>query len=38
MELDASTEKLYSIGDETKELVGNLEKDVELYYIVTRGK
>lgn len=37
MELDASTEKLYSIGDETKELVGNLEKDVELYYIVTGG-
>ena len=29
--------KLYSIGDETKELVGNLEKDVELYYIVTGG-
>lgn len=36
-ELDASTQKLYSIGDETKELVGNLEKDVQLYYIVTSG-
>lgn len=36
-QLDASTQKLYSIGDETRDLVGSLEKDVELYYIVTSG-
>lgn len=36
-QIDASSQKLYSIGEETEELVSNLEKDVQLYYIVTDG-
>ena len=36
-QIDASSQKLYSIGDETKEFVGSLEEDVQLYYIVTSG-
>ena len=36
-QIDASSQKLYSIGDETETLVGALEKDVQMYYIVTSG-
>ena len=36
-QIDVSSQKLFSIGDETKDLVKNLEQDVTLYYIVRNG-
>ena len=36
-EIDLSSEKLYTIGDQTKELLGSLDKDVELYFIAQDG-
>ena len=36
-QIDASSQKLYSISDKTEELVGGLDKDVQIYYIVTSG-
>lgn len=36
-ELDLSSEKLYTIGDQTKEVLDNLDKDVELYLIAQEG-
>ena len=36
-QFDVSTQKLYSLTDDTKELVKGLEQDVTLYYVVTGG-
>lgn len=36
-ELDVSGQKLYSIGDETKEMLAELEKDVTIYQIAQSG-
>lgn len=36
-QFDVSTQKLYSLTDDTKELVRDLDQDVTLYYIVTGG-
>lgn len=36
-EIDVSGKKLYSIGDETKELLSELEKDVTIYQIAQSG-
>lgn len=36
-EIDLSSEKLYTIGDQTKEILDNLDKDVELYFIAQDG-
>ena len=36
-EIDLSTQKMYSIGDQTKKLLKNLDKDVTLYYIAQSG-
>ena len=36
-EIDLSSEKLYTIGDQTKELLDGLDKDVDLYYIAQDG-
>ena len=36
-EIDLSTQKMYSIGDQTKKLLKNLDKDVTLYYIAQNG-
>ena len=36
-EIDLSSEKLYTIGDQTKELLDDLDKDVDLYYIPQDG-
>lgn len=36
-EIDISGQKLYSIGDETKELLSELEKDVTIYQIAQSG-
>lgn len=36
-EIDLSSEKLYTIGDQTKEVLENLDKDVELYFIAQDG-
>lgn len=36
-QFDVSTQKLYSLTEDTKELVKNLDQDVTLYYIVTGG-
>ena len=36
-EIDLSSQKLYSIGDQTEKLLKDLDKDVELYYIVQDG-
>ena len=36
-EIDISSQKLYSIGDETKEMLKNLEKDVTIYQIAQSG-
>lgn len=36
-EIDVSGQKLYSIGDETKELLSELEKDVTIYQIAQSG-
>ena len=36
-EIDLSSEKLYTIGDQTKELLDDLDKDVDLYYIAQDG-
>lgn len=36
-EIDLSTQKLYSIGDQTKKVLKKLDKDVEIYYISQSG-
>lgn len=36
-QFDVSTQKLYSLTDDTKDLVKGLEQDVTLYYVVTGG-
>lgn len=36
-EIDLSSEKLYTIGDQTKELLDDLDKDVDLYFIAQDG-
>ena len=36
-EIDISSQKLYSIGDETKEMLKDLEKDVTIYQIAQSG-
>lgn len=36
-EIDLSTQKLYSIGDQTKKVLKKLNKDVEIYYIAQSG-
>ena len=36
-EIDISSQKLYSIGDETKEMLKDLEKDVTIYHIAQSG-
>ena len=36
-ELDVSSQKLYSVGDETKEMLAELEKDVTIYQIAQNG-
>ena len=36
-EIDISSQKLYSIGDETKKMLKNLEKDVTIYQIAQSG-
>ena len=36
-EIDISSQKLYSIGDETKKMLKDLEKDVTIYQIVQSG-
>ncbi len=36
-EIDLSTQKLYSIGDQTKKVLKKLDKDVEIYYIAQSG-
>ena len=36
--LDLTDQKLFSIGDETRELLGSLEQDVTLYYITESGE
>lgn len=36
-EIDLSTQKLYSIGDQTKKVLKNLNKDVTLYFIAQNG-
>ena len=36
-EIDLSSEKLYTIGDQTKEVLDNLDKDVEMYLIAQDG-
>lgn len=36
-EIDLSTQKMYTIGDQTKKLLKNLDKDVTLYYIAQNG-
>ena len=36
-EIDLSSEKLYTIGDQTKDVLDNLDKDVELYLIAQEG-
>lgn len=36
-EIDLSTQKMYSIGDQTKKLLKNLDKDVTLYFIAQKG-
>lgn len=36
-EIDLSTQKLYSIGDQTEKMLEDLDKDVEIYYIVQEG-
>ena len=35
-EIDLSTQKLYSIGDQTKKVLKKLDKDVEIYYIAQK--
>lgn len=37
-QFDISTGKLYTIGDETKNILKNLEEDITIYYIVQSGK
>ena len=36
-EIDLSTQKLYSIGEQTKKVLKKLDKDVEIYYIAQSG-
>jgi ABC-2 type transport system permease protein len=36
-QIDTSAQQLYSIGEETEELVRGLDQDVTLYYVVTAG-
>lgn len=36
-QFDISTGKLYTIGDETKKVLKNLEEDITIYYIVQSG-
>lgn len=36
-EIDLSTQKLYSIGGQTKKVLKKLDKDVEIYYIAQSG-
>ena len=36
-EIDISSQKLYSIGDETKKMLKDLEKDVTIYQIAQTG-
>lgn len=36
-EIDLSSQKLYSIGDQTKKVLKKLDKDVEIYYIAQSG-
>lgn len=36
-EIDLSTQKLYSIGDQTKKVLENLEKEVTLYLVAQNG-
>ena len=36
-QIDVSTQKLYSVTDETKEILENLDEDVTLYYIARNG-
>ena len=36
-EIDVSSEKLYTIGDETKEMLKDLDKDVTIYQIAQSG-
>ena len=36
--LDITDNKLYSIGEQTKTLLGSLNKDVEIYFICQDGK
>ena len=36
-EIDVSDQKLYSIGEQTEEMLGNLEKDVTIYQIAVSG-
>lgn len=37
-QFDVSTQKLYSLTDDTKKIVKDLDQDVTLYYVVTGGK
>lgn len=37
-EFDLTTQKLYTIGDQTEELVKNLDEDVTLYYLMRSGE
>lgn len=36
-QIDISNEKIYSIGEETEEMLGNLDKDVSIYQIAQSG-
>ena len=36
-EFDISTGKLYTIGDETKEILKNLDEEITIYYVVQTG-
>lgn len=36
-EIDVSSQKLYSIGDETKKMLKDLDKDVTIYQIAQSG-
>ncbi len=35
--IDVSTEKVYSISQETEDMIGELEKDVDIYYVCEEG-
>jgi ABC-2 type transport system permease protein len=36
-QIDVSTQKLYTISDETKDFLNDLDKDITIYYIVQNG-